>query len=93
LKLTCRDLLSNFAFNVILRRYTVDEKMKPPLAEMCVNMHSSVRDLTERYLLEARRHFYVTPTSYLELISSYKDLLSKKQKEAGTYTRSLQSST
>ena len=33
---------------------------------------------------EARRHFYVTPTSYLELISSYKDLLKKKQKEIDT---------
>ena len=47
---------------------------------MCVAMHSMVTELSTRYLSEARRHFYVTPTSYLELISSYKDLLEKKQR-------------
>jgi dynein heavy chain len=47
---------------------------------MCVSMHSMVTDLSNRYLAEARRHFYVTPTSYLELISSYKDLLQKQQR-------------
>ena len=50
---------------------------------MCVSMHSMVTDLSNRYLAEARRHFYVTPTSYLELISSYKDLLQKQQRAVG----------
>jgi dynein heavy chain len=43
-----------------------------------------VHKLSSRFLSEARRHFYVTPTSYLELISSYKDLLKKKQNEVMT---------
>jgi len=75
-----QDALKNVAVE-FLQDINVDESMREPLAEMCVNMHSSVRDLSERFLSEARRHFYVTPTSYLELISSYKDLLSRKQKE------------
>lgn len=33
------------------------------------------------YLEELGRHNYVTPTSYLELISSFKGLLNKKQDE------------
>jgi dynein heavy chain len=78
-----QDALKNVAVE-FLQDINVEEKMKEPLADMCVNMHSSVRDLSERFLSEARRHFYVTPTSYLELISSYKDLLSKKQKEVAT---------
>ena len=39
----------------------------------------STRDLSERFWNELKRHNYVTPTSYLELISTYKTLLSKKQ--------------
>ena len=34
-----------------------------------------------RYLNELGRHNYVTPTSYLELINSFKTLLQKKQDE------------
>ena len=78
-----QDALKNVAVE-FLQEVNVEEPMKAPLAEMCVNMHSSVTDLSQRFLSEARRHFYVTPTSYLELISSYKDLLSKKQKEVAT---------
>ena len=67
-----------------LKDVNVADNLKAPLAEMCVKMHSGTIALSERYLAEARRHFYVTPTSYLELISSYKDLLKKKQKEIDT---------
>ncbi len=37
-----------------------------------------------RFLREARRHYYVTPTSYLELLQTYKTLLSKRQTEVMT---------
>ena len=40
-----------------------------------------MHQLSGRFLREARRHYYVTPTSYLELLSSYKTLLNKKQGE------------
>ncbi|XP_046853911.1 dynein axonemal heavy chain 7-like isoform X3 [Xenia sp. Carnegie-2017] len=43
--------------------------------------HTSARNLSESYLEELGRHNYVTPTSYLELISSFKGLLNKKQDE------------
>ena len=73
------DALRNVAVE-FLAAVNAPEEKKPALAEMCVAMHSMVTDLSARYLSEARRHFYVTPTSYLELISSYKDLLEKRQK-------------
>ena len=77
------DALLNVA-QEFLKDVNVANELKSPLAEMCVEMHSGTIALSERYLAEARRHFYVTPTSYLELISSYKDLLKKKQKEIDT---------
>ena len=41
----------------------------------------TTRHLSERFYNELQRHNYVTPTSYLELISTFKVLLSKKQNE------------
>ncbi|KAK2587842.1 hypothetical protein KPH14_003939 [Odynerus spinipes] len=49
--------------------------------EMCQFFHTSTQDLTKEFLRKAKRHNYVTPTSYLELISTFKDLLEKKRQE------------
>ena len=46
---------------------------------MCQEFHTGTRDLSTRFLNELKRHNYVTPTSYLELISTFKVLLEKKQ--------------
>ena len=46
--------------------------------DLCKEFHTSTRDLSEKFLSNAQRHNYVTPTSYLELIRTYKDLLDKK---------------
>ena len=35
-------------------------------------MHKSVSDYSKKMLAELRRHNYVTPTNYLELVSGYK---------------------
>ena len=43
------------------------------VVEICVRMQESVFELTERFRLELQRHYYVTPTSYLELINSFKE--------------------
>ena len=37
--------------------------------------------LADRYLREMGRHYYVTPTSYLELINTFKKLLSTQGSE------------
>lgn len=41
--------------------------------------HVSVRDKSDQYAEEMRRYNYVTPTSYLELITMIKVVLSKRQ--------------
>ena len=52
--------------------------------ELCVLFHESVQALSKAFLAKERRHVYITPTSYLELIHSYKTLLSRKQNEVRT---------
>ncbi|XP_023247279.1 dynein heavy chain 1, axonemal-like [Copidosoma floridanum] len=51
------------------------------IVDTCQFMHSSVIRASEDFLQELNRHNYVTPTSYLELLSSYGDLLDKKKRE------------
>lgn len=49
--------------------------------EMCRYFHTSTQDLTRDFLRNLNRHNYVTPTSYLELINTFKDLLDQKRRE------------
>lgn len=49
--------------------------------EMCVKIHQSVEDLSVRFLEETKRHNYVTPTSFLELLGSFKELLESQTEE------------
>ena len=55
--------------------------------EGCIQMfkiiHQSVEVMTEKYLDEMRRINYVTPTSYLELLNTYKKTLKDRKKSIG----------
>lgn len=42
--------------------------------DICVDMQIRVRDLSAAFLAEYRRYYYVTPTSYLELLATFKRL-------------------
>ncbi|XP_051560675.1 dynein axonemal heavy chain 6 [Myxocyprinus asiaticus] len=55
------------------------EEMKQCFSEMCVEIHISVNDMAERFYSELRRHYYTTPTSYLELINLYLSMLGEKR--------------
>ena len=46
---------------------------------ICKDMHQYLRNLSEVYLTQEKRHNYVTPTSYLELIMTYKHLLNLRR--------------
>ena len=47
-------------------------------------IHQSIEKATINFLQTMRRRFYVTPTSYLELLSTYKKVLTEKRVEVGT---------
>ncbi|XP_022919976.1 dynein axonemal heavy chain 6 [Onthophagus taurus] len=48
-------------------------------SQICVLLHKSVEDMTERFYNEVRRHYYTTPSSYLELLKLYKNMLAEKK--------------
>ena len=60
---------------------TVDAPVKQALVVMCKYIHVSVTALSAQFLKKEKRHNYVTPTSYLELIKMFKKLLAKKRQE------------
>ncbi|XP_073425921.1 dynein axonemal heavy chain 12 [Dendrobates tinctorius] len=46
---------------------------------ICKYFHTSAIALSDKFLRELGRHNYVTPTSYLELIAAFRQLLSQKR--------------
>ena len=52
--------------------------------------HMSVARKSETFLANLGRHNYVTPTSYLELLSTYNQVLGLKRDEVGTLKNRLQ---
>ena len=64
------------ALNSVSKRFlsTVDlgsDEVRASVASMCVDIHVSVTEISERFYQELRRRFYVTPKSYLDLINLY----------------------
>ncbi|KAM4603926.1 dynein axonemal heavy chain 6 [Polymixia lowei] len=57
------------------------EELKQSFSAMCVEIHVSVTDMAERFYSELRRHYYTTPTSYLELINLYLAMLGDKRQQ------------
>lgn len=49
------------------------------LAKICVIMHEDVEVTAERFYNEMRRHYYTTPSSYLELLKQYHTLLERRK--------------
>ena len=59
----------------------VELEEREGIVQICVDMQERVTMLSKRYYDELRRYYYVTPTSYLELINTFKTLLGKKRDE------------
>lgn len=45
------------------------------------HVHTSVKEMSKRYLSTERRYNYTTPKTFLEQIKLYQNLLSKKRSE------------
>lgn len=45
------------------------------MAELCVEIHLKIIKVKDEYYDELRRPVYITPTSYLELIKLYIEML------------------
>lgn len=67
--------------NKFLEDVDMTEEMRGMCVSMCQHFHQSVRTLSDQYYAVLRRQNYVTPTSYLELILTFKTLLSRRRTE------------
>ncbi|XP_064925018.1 dynein axonemal heavy chain 7 isoform X3 [Columba livia] len=71
------------ALEAVASRFLEDvemsEETRSGCIDMCKSFHTSTIVLSDLYHAEMQRHNYVTPTSYLELISTFKSLLEKKR--------------
>lgn len=47
--------------------------------DMCMEFHTTTITLSDDFYLRLKRHNYVTPTSYLGLIFTFKELLQAKR--------------
>jgi dynein heavy chain len=64
-----------------LGKVELEDEVRDGVIDVCVDMQTRVSKLTSRFYEELRRHYYVTPTSYLELINTFQNLIGQKQDE------------
>ena len=62
----------------------MDDAIRVGCIEMCQEFHTTTLRLSDRFLAELERHNYVTPTSYLEMINTFKTLLQNKRGQVTT---------
>lgn len=63
----------------LLMEIEMEDTTRVGVIKMCQYFHNSTIDLSHKFLNELNRHYYVTPTSYLELVATFKNLLSGKR--------------
>src|SRR5690606_41913828 len=52
----------------------------PICVNACVYFHKTVSDLSKKFKERMKRYNYVTPTSYLELLTTFNTILNKNKK-------------
>ncbi|KAJ8257940.1 hypothetical protein GJAV_G00191390 [Gymnothorax javanicus] len=79
--------------NKFLETLEMSDHERQEVVMLCKTFHTSVINLSDRFLSELGRHNYVTPTSYLELIAAFRQLLTQKRnavmKAKNRYTNGL----
>lgn len=70
-----------------LKQVDVPENQRFDIMEMCKTFHVDVRHLAVSFLKDTGRTYYLTPTSYLELITMFTSLLGLKRSETETAKR------
>jgi dynein heavy chain, axonemal len=83
------DALTEVAVRYLEKVETVEEGVKVAIATVFAHVHLSVSDISERMLRTLKRHNYVTPTNYLELVKGYRVVLAEKVNEVGSQVNKL----
>lgn len=65
--------------NKFLEDLALEDKIESNIVHLCKHFHVHMREISDRFYEKLRRFNYVTPTSYLELILTFKKLLNAKR--------------
>ena len=65
----------------ILDDVDLELEQRRKIGKACVQLQHGALALSEEYLERQRRHVYVTPTSYLELLKTYRALLTAEREK------------
>jgi dynein heavy chain len=85
-----QEVALRFLSDVKLEGVDDEAGLRERIATWFAMAHKSVIASSGRMLLELKRHNYVTPTNYLELVKGYRALLSEKRAELGDARDKLQ---
>lgn len=70
------EALRSTANSHFIKEMNIDDELKRNnLVEIAVDMQQRISSLSQRYYEELRRYYYVTPTSYLELLATFKSIV------------------
>ncbi|CAD8045721.1 unnamed protein product [Paramecium sonneborni] len=61
---------------------TASQFLPQNLVKIAVDIHHKVLEIKERFTQELRRHFYVTPTQYLQLLATFKKIHTEKNENS-----------
>jgi dynein heavy chain len=62
-----------------LKEIDIEEELKQKVVKVMVSQQVVATEVTEAFLNEQKRHYYITPTSYLELVSSFLTMLKQQR--------------
>jgi len=74
-----RDALIDVASRFLAEIEFPKDEIRDAISQNMAQVHISIGEANDDFLIQERRHNYTTPTSYLELINFYKLLLGKKR--------------
>jgi dynein heavy chain len=75
------EALQEVALKFLAPVHFPDDSYRLKISSIFSEFHLSVANASNRMLVEMKRHNYVTPTNYLELVKGYRSLLNEKSNE------------
>ncbi len=59
----------------------ISEDVRSGCIEMCKFFHESTKERAEEFKKQLKRYYYITPSAYLELINTFKEILAQKREQ------------
>lgn len=73
-----KEALQSVSYRFLSDLTELSSKLRKPVSLFMAHVHSSVNDMSLKYLTDDRRYNYTTPKSFLEQINLYMKLLVSK---------------